>query len=80
MKKLKLIAATLLILLFTSCNKTDTHTGIYTCTCVLTQNGTDTTLAVGEFNTSKSFAQSQCDKTKSSLVASHPTGITCTLK
>lgn len=74
MKKLELIAATLLILLFTSCYKR------HTCTCVLTNNGNDTTLAVGEFNTSKSTAQSQCDKTKASLQASHPTGITCTLK
>jgi hypothetical protein len=67
-----IITAALLVLLFTSCHKR------YTCSCGTTQNGTFTELAHGEFNTTKSKAQSECDNQKSALVAAHPS-VTCTL-
>ena len=74
MKSIKSTAiAALLILLFTSCHQR------YTCSCGTTQNGTVTELAHGEFNTTKSKAQSECDKQKSTLVATYPS-VTCTLK
>jgi hypothetical protein len=73
MKSIKSIAiVALLIVLFTSCNKR------YTCSCGTTQNGTFTELAHGEFNTTKSKAQSECDNQKSALVGAHPS-VTCTL-
>jgi len=64
-----------------SCKKSDSDpTGTYTCTCIMTQNGTTDTVASSIPNQKKSVATSACNQATTTYTNLGATNVSCTLK